>query len=218
MEEIRIPVAGGLDVSASLEGGQGTLVALAHGAGGDRRTGLLLRASAALAASGRRALVYNFPYSEAGRRAPDPPPRLEATAAAVARHAREALRAGRVVLGGKSMGGRIASQAVAKGAPADALVFLGYPLHPPGRTSVLRDQHLAGIRVPMLFLQGTRDAFARWDLIEAATRRLGERASLHRVEDADHSYRVLKRTGRSASEVEQELFQVLLGWLAARGL
>ena len=88
----------------------------------------------------------------------------------------------------------MASQLVAKGRPAAGLVFLGYPLHPPGRVDSLRDAHLARIAPPMLFIQGTRDALARWDLMEAVAARL-PRATLHRVEDGDHSFRVLKRTG-----------------------
>jgi predicted alpha/beta-hydrolase family hydrolase len=215
--DIRIPVQD-LSVTASLHGTGGTIVVLGHGAGGDRRTPLLVRFAEALAASGRGALLYNFPYTDARRRAPDPPDVLEATARAVGDHARGALRARRLVLGGKSMGGRIASQAVAKGADADGLLFLGYPLHPPGRPETLRDRHLPAVRVPMLFLQGTRDTFARWDLLERVVARLGDTASLHRIEEADHSFRVPRRTGRTAADVEAEMVEAALSWLAARGL
>jgi predicted alpha/beta-hydrolase family hydrolase len=192
-------------------------VVLGHGAGGSRLTPLLVRAAEALAGSGRRALLYNFPYAEERRRAPDPAPRLEATVAAVAAQAR-ALGAARVVLGGKSMGGRIASQAVAKGEAVDGLVFLGYPLHPPGRTEKLRDQHLAAIRAPMLFLQGTRDDFARFDLIEALVGRLQPLATLVAFEAADHSYRVPRKSGLDREAVERRLIVEMLGWLDARGL
>lgn len=215
--EIQIPV-GEAAVSASVHGGGDTAVVLGHGAGGNRRTAFLLRVAEALAAAGRRAVLYNFRYTEERRRTPDPPELLEATARAVGDHVRSALGARRLVLGGKSMGGRIASQAVAKGAAADALVFLGYPLHPPGKPQILRDRHLPQVGVPMLFLQGTRDAFARWDLIEATTARLGERATLHRLEGADHSFAVLKRSGRTAQEVEREILETLLAWLARHGL
>jgi hypothetical protein len=116
------------------------------------------------------------------------------------------------------MGGRIASQAVARGVPADALVFLGYPLHPPGKEETLRDRHLPQVTTPMLFLQGTRDAFACWPLIERVTNSLGDRATLHRVEGGDHSFGVLRRSGRDASEVEDELYQVATTWLTARSL
>lgn len=209
---------GDASVTASVHGAGGTAVALAHGAGGNRRNALLLRLAEALAASGRRAVLYNFPYTDRRSRLPDPPEVLEKTAAAVAEYTRASLGAGRVVLGGKSMGGRIASQAVAKGVPADGLVFLGYPLHPPGKTAVLRDRHLPQVRAPMLFLQGTRDAFARWDLVEALAARLGPTVTLHRVEDADHSFKVPKRSGRSADDVERSLFQAAIEWLDAKGL
>lgn len=215
--EIRVPVRD-FSVSASVHGSGETLVALGHGAGGDRETPLLVRLAEALASSGRAALLYNFPYSDAGRRVPDPPALLEMTARAVGDHARSALGARRIVHGGKSMGGRIASQAVAKGAPADGLLFLGYPLHPPGRTETRRDRHLPGLGAPMLFVQGTRDAFARWDLLEDLIERLGEKAALHRIEEGDHSFKVPRRSGRAASYVEAEVFQAALGWLAAKGL
>jgi predicted alpha/beta-hydrolase family hydrolase len=215
--EIRIPVRD-LSVTASVHGSGQTMVVLGHGAGGDRRTPLLLRVAEALASSGRGVLLYNFPYTDARRRAPDAPDVLEMTARAVGDHARESLGARRVVLGGKSMGGRIASQAAAKGAAADGLLFLGYPLHPPGRPETLRDRHLPAVRVPMLFVQGTRDSFARWDLLEAVIARLGPTATLHRVEEADHSFRVPKRTGRTAADVEAEIVEAALRWLAAKGL
>jgi len=215
--EIRIPV-GDASITASVYGTGRTVVALGHGAGGDRKTPFLMRVAEGLASSGRGVVLYNFPYTDARRRAPDPPDVLEATARAVADHARASLGGRKVVLGGKSMGGRIASQAVAKGAAADGLLFLGYPLHPPGRPETLRDRHLPAIRVPMLFVQGTRDTFARWDLLEAVIARLGAMATLHRVEEADHSFRVPKRTGRTAADVEAEIVQASLGWLAANGL
>src|SRR5688572_81817 len=113
------------------------------------------------------------------------------------------------------MGGRMASQLVAKGRPAAGLVFLGYPLHPPGRVEQLRDAHLSRIAPPMLFIQGTRDAFARWDLIETVTARL-PLATLHRVDGGDHSFRVLKRTGRSVADVEADIVSAILEWMAAR--
>jgi predicted alpha/beta-hydrolase family hydrolase len=217
--EIRIPVRD-LSVTASLHGAGDTILALGHGAGGDRKTPLLRRLADALASAkpGCSVLLYNFPYTDARRRAPDPPDVLEMTARAVGDHARESLGARRVVLGGKSMGGRIASQAVAKGAAADGLLFLGYPLHPPGRPETLRDRHLPAVRVPMLFVQGTRDSFARWDLLEAVIARLGPSATLHRLEEADHSFRVPKRTGRTAADVEAEIVAAAVGWLAGNGL
>lgn len=212
--EIRVPV-GERAVTASVHGAGDTALVLFHGAGGNRRNHLLLTIADALAKSGHRVVLANFPYSEEGRRAPDKPEVLEATVDAVASHVEGALGARRVVLGGKSMGGRLASQAVAKGRQAAGLVFLGYPLHAPGRTEPLRDTHFPGIRVPMLFLQGTRDDFARWELIEALAKRLGPLATLHRVEGGDHSFKVLKKSGRAAAEVEAELVSAITGWLGA---
>jgi predicted alpha/beta-hydrolase family hydrolase len=214
---LHIPT-GSFVITASVHGRGPTGVILGHGAGGDRRTGFLVRCAEALGSTGRTAVLFNFPYTEARRRAPDPPPVLEASVEAVASHVRRELGVSRVVLGGKSMGGRIASQAVAGGTAADGLVFLGYPLHPPGKPDRLRDRHLGAIRVPMLFLQGTRDAFATWDLIATVVGRLGDRARLDRIEDADHSFGVPKRSGRSREEVEADLWQRLASWLDSLGL
>ena len=172
----------------------------------------------ALAASGRAACLYNFPYAEKGARRPDPPAVLEATTRAAAALALEATGARRVVHGGRSMGGRIASQVVAAGERADGLVFLGYPLHPPGQFEKRREAHLPGIAAPQLFVQGTRDAFAREDLLLALMDRLSPRAELHRVAEADHSFAVLKRSGRTPEDVLAEVRAALLGWLDRHGL
>jgi len=215
--EVRVPV-GDFSVTASLHGEGPTAVVLGPGAGGNRRTPLLVNLAETVAASGRRAVLYNFRYTEQRRRIPDPPDVLERTAQAVGEFVRETLGARRVILGGKSMGGRIASQAVARGAPADGLVFLGYPLHPPGKTQQLRDKHFAAVQVPMLFVQGTRDAFARWDLLEALLASLGSRARLFRVDGGDHSFVVPRQSGRARGEVEADIARAVLGWLAGQGL
>lgn len=219
MQEISVP-AGDSSVSAALFGAppRRTVVVLGHGAGGDRRTPFLVRMAEALAASGRGAMLYNFPYTDRGGRRPDPPAVLELTASTVAEAAAGAFSAERVVTGGKSMGGRIASQAAAAGARADGLVLLGYPLHPPGKPEQLRDAHLNAIAAPMLFVQGTRDAFARWDLLEAVLGRLGPRATLHAVPEGDHSFAVPKRTGLTVAGVEKDIQQAVVAWLEARGL
>jgi uncharacterized protein len=217
VQELEIPVPGGR-VGASLHGDGPTVVVLGHGAGGTRRSPAMIAIAEALAASGRQALLYNFLYTDRGGRRPDPPDVLEATTRAVGEFVRHDLDARRVVHGGRSMGGRIASQTVAKGAPCDALVFLAYPLHPPGKPDVLRDRHLPDVSAPMLFVQGTRDDFARWDLLTAVLARLGERATLHAVAGGDHSFKVLKRDGRTAPEVEAEVHGAVLAWLDGRGL
>ena len=215
MRELSVP---GAAATASLHGEGQTIVVLGHGAGGNRKNPMLLDLAETLAESGRAALLYNFPYAEARARRPDPPAVLEATTRAAAALAREASGARRVVHGGRSMGGRIASQVVAQGEPADGLVFLGYPLHPPGQFEKRREAHLPQIAAPMLFLQGTRDAFARADLLDALMERLGARAELHRVADADHSFGVLKRSGRTPADVLEEVRSALLGWLERHGL
>jgi predicted alpha/beta-hydrolase family hydrolase len=116
------------------------------------------------------------------------------------------------------MGGRIASQVVAAGERANGLAFFGYPLHPPKQPDRRREAHLPRIAAPMLFLQGTRDSFARADLLDALMQRLGARAELHRVQDADHSFGVLKRSGRTPKDVLAEVQTALLSWLDRHGL
>jgi predicted alpha/beta-hydrolase family hydrolase len=219
MQETVVPVRD-FSVSAAFFGAppRRTVVVLGHGAGGDRRTPFLVRMAEALAASGRGAVLYNFPYTDRRAKRPDPPAILELAAEAVAEAAVAAFSAERLVVGGKSMGGRIASQAVAAGARAEGLVFLGYPLHPPGKPDQLRDAHLPAVAAPMLFVQGTRDAFARRDLLEGVLARLGPRASLHVVQDGDHSFAVPRRTGASAADVEKDVQQAMLRWLEARDL
>ena len=217
MEEVTIPVRD-FAVTASVHGEGDTAVVLGPGAGGNRRTPLLLDLAEAVAASGRQAVVYNFVYTERRRRIPDPPDLLELTTSSAGDYARRRRGARRIVFGGKSMGGRIASQAVAKGTPADGLVFLGYPLHAPGKTDQLRDKHFPQVTVPMLFVQGTRDAFARWDLLEALLASLGDRARLFRVEGGDHSFVVPRSDGRSRAEVEGHIARAVVAWLAEQKL
>lgn len=176
-------------VSAILTGPEGgAVMVLAHGAGGGMRAPILAGFAEGLVAGGVSCLRFNFPYTEAGRRGPDPEPVLrEAWAAAFER----GTALGEPVwIGGKSLGGRIASMVVADGLPAAGLVFVGYPLHPPGKPERIRDSHLGRIRVPMLFLQGTADPFARPELLTKTVGRLGKLATLHPVEGGDHSFRV----------------------------
>jgi predicted alpha/beta-hydrolase family hydrolase len=199
--------------SARLYGRAETVVVLGHGAGGTRHTPMLLALAVALERSGRASLLFNFPYAEKGGRRPDPPAVLEATAREAAAAALAGSGARRLVHGGRSMGGRIASQVVAAGEPAAGLVFLGYPLHPPGQPEKRREAHLPKIAAPMLFVQGSRDAFARPDLLAALLTRLGPRAERHDVAEADHSFGVPKRSGRTPADVEGEVVKVVLGWL-----
>jgi predicted alpha/beta-hydrolase family hydrolase len=185
-------------------------VAVAHGAGSDLDHPLLVGFTDCLNEAGIATLRFNFPYSEAGRKTPDrEPAAIEAWRSVLG--AVQARAGGkRAFASGKSYGGRMASMAVAEGMPADGLIFLGYPLHPPGKPERLRDAHLDRVHVPMLFLQGTDDPFARRDLLEGVVERLGRWAVLHEVEGGDHSFRV-----RGVRRPNEETGR-LLGSVAAR--
>ena len=193
------------------------LYALAHGAGAGMRHRFMEEVATALAGQGIATLRYQFPYTEAGGRRPDPPAVLEATVRAAVSTAREAAPGLRLLAGGKSMGGRMTSSAMAK-APLEGvsgLVFLGFPLHPAKQPAVTRAEHLDAVASPMLFLQGTRDDLADLALITSVCGRLGPRATLHVVEGADHSFAVLKRSGRSGREVMEELVTAIAEWTRA---
>ncbi len=165
------------------------MAVLAHGAGAGMRSAFMEGIAAALPPLGICVLRFEFPYMAAGKRAPDRPPVLLETWRRV-RESGAGLAPGLpLVAGGRSMGGRIASMAVAEGMPADALVFFAYPLHPPGKPERLRDAHLYEVSAPMLFVQGSRDPFARPDLLAAVLARLGDRAQLLSIEGGDHSLR-----------------------------
>ena len=177
---------------------------IAHGAGNDMHSPLLAGFADELSEAGIGSLRFNFPYKQQGRRAPDPPAVLRDALTAAFEQARERSKGSPVVAGGKSLGGRIASLLVADGMPAAGLVFVGYPLHAPGKTDRIRDEHLDRIRVPMLFIQGTADPFARWDLLEGVVAGLGKRAELYPVEGGDHSFHVRGRK-RPDEEIGREL-------------
>jgi uncharacterized protein len=190
------------------------LYVLAHGAGAGMRHDFLERVAAALAARGIATFRYQFPYMEAGRRRPDPPALLEATVRAAVTKAGEIVPELPVVAGGKSLGGRMTSSAAAA-TPLErvrGLVFLGFPLHPPGQPGTHRADHLQRVNVPMLFLQGTRDGFARLDLLNGVLRSLQPRVALHLVDGGDHSFAVPRQSGRSQLQVIQELAEVTESW------
>lgn len=180
---------------------------VAHGAGGNMNNRFLIGFADRLANLGVGAVRFNFPFSEAGRKSPDPAARAEAAYRAVAEQVGS--HAKRLFIGGKSFGGRMASHIAADGFPTAGLVFLGYPLHPPGKPERLRDEHLFKIKVPMLFFQGTRDAFARLDLIEATVARLPT-AVLRVIEGADHSFKTRVRT---PPQVAEELAEETAAWI-----
>lgn len=203
----------GRPISVGLHGEGKCAVVLGPGAGGTRQTPQLLSVAAFLDPKRFTTLLFNFPYQEARRKFPDPAPVLEETVARVADCARSELGATKIILGGRSMGGRMASQAAAKGLICDGLAFLAYPLHPPGQEAKLRDAHLGAIRAPMLFLQGTRDAFARVDLLKATVARLGPIAQLALFEDADHSFKTPRGAAATSKQTEAAVFARLAEWL-----
>jgi uncharacterized protein len=172
----------------------------------------------ALAVRGVASLRYQFPFTQAGGRRPDPPGVLEATVRAAVAAARTAAPTLPLVAGGKSLGGRMTSNAQARRPLAEvaALVFLGFPLHPPKQPGVSRADHLDRVELPMLFLQGTRDELAHLDLLQPVCQRLGDRATLHVVEGGDHGFDVLKRSGRTETEVMDELATTVADWCRIR--
>jgi predicted alpha/beta-hydrolase family hydrolase len=190
------------------------LLVLAHGAGAGMSHPFLETLAGELAAVGVATLRYQFPYMEQRRRVPDAPPLLTATVRAAVRVAMEAAPELPPLAGGKSLGGRMTSLAASE-QPLDGvrgLVFFGFPLHPPNQPGTKRADHLARVSVPMLFLQGTRDAFADLNLLRPICGKLGSQATLHLVETADHSFHVLKSSGKTDAEVLRELAQTVAAW------
>ena len=190
------------------------LYVLAHGAGAGMRHPFLESISQRLAERSIATLRYQFPYMEQRARRPDPPAVAATTARAAVMEAARVAPGLPLVAGGKSFGGRMTSTAQAE-APLPGvrgLVFLGFPLHPPGRPGDLRAEHLAQVRIPMLFLQGDRDDFADLKLLKPLVKRLGDRATLQLVEGGDHSFHVLKRSGRTDTEVMGELVGRIADW------
>jgi predicted alpha/beta-hydrolase family hydrolase len=188
--------------------GIGAVVVLAHGAGGHMNDRAMVAMASLLHALGVHVVRFNFPYSEKGSRRPDAMPVLKACVAAVAAHARSALPNDRLILGGRSMGGRAASTLVADGFACDGMLLLAYPLHPAGKPEQLRDDHLATIGVPVLCVNGTRDSLCRRELMDAVVERLSSHWRMHWVEGADHRFHVPKSSGRTDADVLTEIGDV----------
>ena len=174
----------------------------------------LERLSTELAGAGIATLRYQFPYMEERRPVPDKPELLAATVAAAVRLAAETAPELSLLAGGKSMGGRMTSQAAAENllGSVKGLVFFGFPLHPPNRPSTKRAEHLTKVGVPMFLLQGTRDTLADLTLLRPICAKLGSRATLHIIPEADHSFHVLKKSGKTDAEVMTELAQTTAAW------
>lgn len=192
-----------------------SLLVLAHGAGAGIDHPFMRDLSAALGRHEVATFRYNFPYAEHGRRRPDPTAVCTATVRSALATARGHTPGLPLFAGGKSFGGRMTSTAAAHESLTDVrgLVFFGFPLHPIGRPSVERGDHLDDVDVPMLFLQGTRDRLAEMDLVESVCDRVGDRATLHVVDGADHGFHVLKRSGRTDTEVLDELAATTAAWI-----
>ena len=215
---VSLPEGGGVSAGVALApghaAGRSPIVVLAPGAGSSRKHPSLSGIQTGLADAGWTTVTFDFPYREAGRRVPDRQPVLERCWRAVldAVHADARLAPPWIAIGGRSMGGRIASHVAAAGAAVNGLVFLGFPLHPAGRPAVERAAHLPAIAVPMLFVQGTRDALADSALLAGVLGRLPS-ATLHTIEGADHSFRVAKQGGRTEQTIRDEIVKVAADWL-----
>jgi uncharacterized protein len=191
------------------------LYALAHGAGAGMNHPFLAAMASLLAERGIATLRYQFPYMEAGGKRPDQPAIAEATVRASLKESRRLAVGLPLFAGGKSFGGRMTSQAeAAEHLPeVKGLIFLGFPLHAPGKASAARGDHLEKIKIRMLFLQGTRDEFADLKLLKPLAKKLGRRATLHLVDDANHGFRVPAKTGRKPDEVMAELAEAAAVWI-----
>jgi predicted alpha/beta-hydrolase family hydrolase len=194
----------------------GVTVVLGHGAGANQLSAFMVMMAVGLAERGFDVMTFNFLYKELGRGAPDPKARLEACYQAVIKTAltHRKLKKNRLVIGGKSMGGRIASQ-VAAVAPEgiSGLVFLGYPLHPPGRLDKMRDEHLPNISAPMLFVQGARDTFGTEEEIRAVIKRLRLPAQIYVIAGGDHSFKAPKSLGIPQPEIYEMIMDKVSEWV-----
>lgn len=208
---------------ATHRGGEGDVIVLAHGAGANMNHPFMTFFHESLARAGWLSVKFNFPYQEQGRKAPDPAARLEDAFERVLDHVRAHLRPapGRLLAGGKSMGGRIAANVAAREAAGTAsglagLVFLGYPLHAPKRHDRLRADNLMKVTAPMLFVEGTNDPFCRMDLLAEVLARVQAPTRTHLIEGGNHDFRVPKRQGRTAEAIWQEAVEAICRWRTGR--
>ncbi len=204
--------------TASKQGRAGQTVILGHGAGAGQLHPFMQLFASGLAERGFDTITFNFVYMEKGRGAPDPKAKLESCYRAVidAAQKHKKLKGNRLVIGGKSMGGRIASQVAATPETAEhitALIFLGYPLHPPGRPDKLRDAHLPQIKAPMLFVQGSRDTFGTTEEISDLIKRLHLPATLYPIDGGDHSLKVPKKGNPPQAQVYETTMDEIARWL-----
>jgi uncharacterized protein len=215
--EIAIPNAGVVSALLDLPRQARACYVFAHGAGAGMMHSFMAAVAAGLAERGVATLRYQFPYMEKGSKRPDPPVVAHAAVRAAVAEAARRCPGLPLIAGGKSFGGRMTSQAQASAplAGVHGLAFFGFPLHPAGKPSDDRAKHLYEIRIPMLFLQGSRDSLAELKLLEPVVERLGKSATLHRVEGADHSFHVPVRSGRTDAEAMREILDAFANWLGA---
>jgi predicted alpha/beta-hydrolase family hydrolase len=189
----------------------------AHGAGAGMAHQFMEQVASGLCDRGIATLRYQFPYMEKAGKRPDPPAIAHAAVRAAVEEAARCCSGLALIAGGKSFGGRMTSQAqaIAPLAGVRGLAFLSFPLHPAGKPSDARAKHLSDVDVPMLFVQGTRDKLAELQLLEPAVKRLGTPASLHLVQEADHSFHVLARSGRNDRDAMREVVDTLSAWISA---
>jgi predicted alpha/beta-hydrolase family hydrolase len=211
--------AGDTTVSAAYEdpmtpAGRRAVFVCAHGAGGNMMDRGMLATANALRAQGIGVLRFNFPYKERKSGRPDPMPRLKETIAAVVDRARAELAPDLLIIGGRSMGGRAASMLAAEGFAADGLLLLAYPLHPAGKPEQLRDAHLPAITMPVLCVNGTRDALCTKSIMDDVLTRVGANWTMHWEEGADHSFHVLKSSGRTDAGVMRDLATTASAWIS----
>jgi predicted alpha/beta-hydrolase family hydrolase len=222
-ERFRVEVAPSQSVTAMLypaaaRNRAGVTLILGHGAGADQTSSFIVDFATGLAARGIGLVTFNFIYSEHGRRVPDPNGRLEGCYRTVIDAVcKGECGSGKLAIGGKSMGGRIASRVAAAGAGELAgLVFLGYPLHPPGRSDRLRASHLPQVKAPMLFIQGSRDPFGTPDELRTVLDPLEPSADLYVIDGGDHSFKVPKSAGISQQDVYRSIQDRIESWLRSR--
>ncbi len=209
-------VSGIVSVPKKFKAGNTPGVILAHGAGNDMENPLIVYLARGLCSSGYLTLRFNFPYKEKGHRAPDPQEKLVQTWKSVCRFLKTdpEIRTDKIVAAGKSMGGRVASQMAADGVlAADYLVFLGYPLHSPGKKHQLRDAHLYRIQTPMFFVAGSRDTLCDLALLKKVLARLDTPWTLEVVEGGDHSFRVSKSANIAQDQVYSHILKKTVDWL-----
>lgn len=214
---LSLPAGGSVSALLDTPSSPQACYVFAHGAGAGMQHAFMASLAHALNGRGVATLRFQFPFMEAGTRRPDPPAVAQAAVRAAVDEAARRLPGVPLVAGGKSFGGRMSSQAqAAQALPRLAgLVFVGFPLHPAGKPSTARADHLADVHLPMLFLQGTRDALAEMELVRAVVPALGRRATLHVVEGADHAFHVLARSGRTDAEVIEEVADAIAAWVHA---